>query len=397
MIRVHPSRAAVGRLAVVVSVIASLLALTPASSPARGVAHGRATSVDGTSPYRAVPIKSWRTDGAVYATLIIGNRLYVGGAFSSVTAAHSNASVPASNLAAFKLSTGALIPSFDAATDGTISALATDGSRLFVGGTFASVDGTPRENLAAVDARTGAVDSAWTGGAGSSVYALATSATGLYVGGAFNLLDGTVRAHLGALSLDDGSLEPWAPIADESVHAVAVAPDGQSVFVGGWFTEVDGAPDSAWFAQVRTSDATVVPTAWTGLTAVVLGISVAADGRHVAISQGGLANSGGWWDVAGGRRLWRQACGGDGQAILATQDWVFTGFHRGCNKSPLGKLDANSIAHHGARDDSFLPLLHPFLGVKALSSTSGYLVAAGRISTAAGVHLGGFAIFPAKR
>ncbi len=396
MIRTQTARMPVGRLAVVLALVASLLALAMGSAPARGVAAARTKKVDGTSPYRAVPIKSWRTNGSVYATLIIGNRVYVAGDFSSVTAPHSNNSVPASDLAAFKLSTGALIPSFDADTDGTVWALATDGTHLFVGGDFASVDGTPRANLAAVDAQTGALDTGWTGEASSSVYALATSPTTLYAGGAFNQLDGTARARLGAVSLGDGSLAPWAPSADKSVHAVSVAPDGQSVFVGGWFTAVDGASHSAWFAQVRTSDATVVPTAWTNITAVVLGISVAADGRHVAISQGGLANSGGWWKVAGGQRLWRQGCGGDGQAILATQHWVFTGFHRGCNKSPIGKLDANSIAHHGARDDKFLPYLHPYLGVKALAANAGYLVAGGQITSAAGVPVGGFAIFPAK-
>jgi len=101
--------------------------------------------------------------------------------------------------------------------------------------------------------------------------------------------------------------------------------------------------------------------------------------------------------VASGKLLWRQSCAGDAQAVLATDDWVFTGFHQGCNKQPTGKLDANSVAHGGARDNAFLPYLHPFLGVKSLAATPAALVAAGAITDAAGVQVGGFAIFPKKR
>lgn len=78
---------------------------------------------------------------AVYALLRDGNRLYVGGQFTT----------PRNNLAAFDLTTHALLP-WNPDINGRINTLALngDGSRLFAGGSYTQVGGQSRNNLAMI-------------------------------------------------------------------------------------------------------------------------------------------------------------------------------------------------------------------------------------------------------
>lgn len=94
-------------------------------------------------PYADTPVGGWAVNGRVMATEIIGNTVYVGGTFTSVSG--PGGSVARQNLAAFDSRTGALRTGFVANANQAVRALDTNGTSLFVGGSFSSIAGVTRQ------------------------------------------------------------------------------------------------------------------------------------------------------------------------------------------------------------------------------------------------------------
>src|SRR5829696_7525962 len=134
--RVATVRARVATV-LVVGVIAALLPF----------AAFRADAVGGPVFPENIPMAAWRADGVGYATLIVGDTVYVGGDFPTVRSNNGAQVATRANLAAFDLRTGELITTFTANTNGVVRALATDGQRLYVGGLFTTVNGTTRRRV----------------------------------------------------------------------------------------------------------------------------------------------------------------------------------------------------------------------------------------------------------
>ena len=93
----------------------------------------------------------WATNGRVYALVPIGTTMYVGGTFTQ--AQEPNATTFARPyLFAFDMTTGAISKTFKPSLDGAVNALATDGTSLFVGGDFTTVNGASHHRIVALDA-----------------------------------------------------------------------------------------------------------------------------------------------------------------------------------------------------------------------------------------------------
>jgi hypothetical protein len=130
-------------------------------------------------------------------------------------------------------------------TPGTINAMALspDGSTLYIGGTFATVDGQPRKNIAAISTSDASVlpFTATVGDAVDTIL-LGTDTSGdvtkVYIGGAFKRIDRKPVAYLAALNPDGSVDTTFQASTDAAVHSLAFASDGQSIFVGGTFTSV---------------------------------------------------------------------------------------------------------------------------------------------------------------
>jgi len=120
---------------------------------------------------------------------------------------------------------------------GDARTLVSHGGRLFVGGGFTGVGGAVRHNLAAFDGRTGAL-LAWRPNASDAgccgVSALVAAGRTIYVGGPFKRVSGAPRSGLAALSADGaGRVLPWhLRLAHWDIHALAVG--AGRVFVGGF-------------------------------------------------------------------------------------------------------------------------------------------------------------------
>src|SRR6476620_10641814 len=90
--------------------------------------------------YSPTPIAGWSTNGIVKAVLIIGDTAYAGGTFTQVQGPGGTPTLARSNLAAFDIHTGAIRAGITGATNGRVESMATDGTHLFIGGDFTTVN-----------------------------------------------------------------------------------------------------------------------------------------------------------------------------------------------------------------------------------------------------------------
>jgi Concanavalin A-like lectin/glucanases superfamily len=180
-------------------------------------------------------------------------------------------------------------------TNGTVWALAYHQGAVYVGGQFSSVrpPGDPqgtgevaRTFLAAFDSGTGALVTSFsptiTGGSAAEVTALAVSPDGstLYVGGSFNHVNGAYRDNLAAFDLSTGSLTSWAPAAFGKVAAIAPSPDGSEIYIGGSFNKLAGKTVTYAGAVSKSG----VAQAWAPqLNNAVTSVAVSPDDSHVII------------------------------------------------------------------------------------------------------------------
>lgn len=188
---------------------------------------------------------AWSVNGSVSGVVRLApNRLLVAGSFTRVGRSTGSAALLARD------SGGTLtFPMFEG---GPVRAFASDGAGgWFVGGDFRSAGGAPRSGLAHVLAD-GTVDPAFAPeirmSEGSrpyqgSVRALVVTDGRVFAGGVFDTVDGVARNSLAAFELGDGSLASWDPNANDGngTRVNALAADGSTVFVGGWFSRIAGA------------------------------------------------------------------------------------------------------------------------------------------------------------
>jgi hypothetical protein len=192
-------------------------------------------------------VSVWTVDGVgkPYATAPIAmaysahdHRLYLGGSFNSVNGA------PRANLASVSATTGA-VTSWDPGADSLVEALVphSDGN-VYVAGGFLNVGGAARMYLAAIDSVTGHATT-WDPGPGNFVTALAAYGNTLFVQGFFNgfaCSPMTPAPRLAALQLDAAIVQSWAPAPNASGFRGGdpLVVSGDTLYVGGDFTELAG-------------------------------------------------------------------------------------------------------------------------------------------------------------
>ena len=286
--------------------------------------------------------------------------------------------------------TGELVTTFRADTDGVVRALATDGTRLFVGGGFTTIGGVARQNLAALDPVTGDVLSDWRADANKPVWALTEEAGVLYVGGAFGQLGGKTHGRIGSVDATTGAVRAWAPSSTGQIRALAADPVTGDVYAGGRQTAVNGQP-AAYLTKLDAAG-NVVPVTFTLLKGYGQALDLNADGSRIAVA--GADNQVRYFDTTTGVESWHYHCDGNGQAVKIIGDTVVGGYHDGCNGVAGRDLALLDLAT-GARDTSFMPVLDQFWGVASVDGNADVLVMAGRLTQVDGQVAGAFAIFPA--
>jgi hypothetical protein len=167
-----------------------------------------------------------------------GTRIFAGGQFTSVGGKTRN------RLAKLDSVSGA-VSSWSPSASSTVRALALKGSRLYAGGTFSTMNGASVSRLAALDTSSGALKTDFKPrpDAGVRSLAVAPDGTRLYVAGSFTTIGGSSRRNLAAVSPSSGSARSWAPNPGWFVYAVTISSDGSRVYAGG---AGDGGHVAAW-------------------------------------------------------------------------------------------------------------------------------------------------------
>ncbi|GAB3638786.1 hypothetical protein GCM10027422_43760 [Hymenobacter arcticus] len=185
-------------------------------------------------------------NGPVYALLVAGSSLYVGGKFQSAGNVNAGAIARWDGSTWSSLGTGA---ANGLAANGTaipyVYALALAGTTLYVGGTFDKAGGAAASNVARWSGTAwSALGTTAANGTNSTVMALALLGTSLYVGGDFTAAGAVPASRIAKWEGSAWSaLGPGVstPLATGSFGVVyALLPVGNSLYVGGYFTTAGG-------------------------------------------------------------------------------------------------------------------------------------------------------------
>jgi hypothetical protein len=149
------------------------------------------------------------------------------------------------HIAAFDTRTGALLP-WNPGTDGPVSGMFVSGSTVYAGGIFGNFGGAPHYWLGAVDANS-ALALPWDpkplappGPYYPLVQAFTRSGGSVFIGGVFGSMGGAPRRYLAAVDTLAGGVLPWDPDPDGTVFALATS--GHTVWAGGEFNQMHAQP-----------------------------------------------------------------------------------------------------------------------------------------------------------
>lgn len=176
-------------------------------------------------------------NGAVTSVVTHGDRVYIGGNFTSVGVHSGHACLVRSD-------SGRPVGTFPRVNGGDVYAALADGSGgWYLGGDFSSVGTLTRWALAHVRAD-GTVDE-WNpqvanaiAGVQGAVYSLVRYGDRILVGGGFGRVGGVVRNNFAVLDATTGALQPFNPNFDGRVDQLQL--DGATLYAGGLFKNVSG-------------------------------------------------------------------------------------------------------------------------------------------------------------
>jgi hypothetical protein len=272
---------------------------------------------------------AWNPDAGqpASAVAVSGSAVFAGGSFTTVNGARR------ANLAALDATTGVLDTGFVADASSTVEALAAsaDGSKLYMGGLFKTINGSSRSRVAKVDAVTGAVDGTWKPSPSAEVKALAVGGGRVYAGGAFSSVNGSTRNRLAAFDDTSGSLASWNPNVSSVVYDVALSPDASLVYFAGNFSTVGGSTRKRLAAVSASSGS---PTSWKpAVKAPLRRVVVAPDGSRVFVGAAGAAGAEGsnrviaYSTSGSGAQLWQDVADGDVVSLALDGSTLYAGGH----------------------------------------------------------------------
>ncbi len=284
--RTGPTRATARRVAVLTGLI-GLMAAVPAITPATpAVAAPHADTID-LEALDMVPVRTWGVSGQnpaetqtqtidnlVWDFVQSGNRMFVGGAFLNVQENKTATPIVQSYVAAFDVDTGDWISTWTPQLDRAVYSLdVLPNGSVLVGGEFEMVNGTAREGLVALDPLTGAIDPTFSGSVErpwstlrATVRDLKVDGDLVYVAGNFSHLNGSngsrTRVYkVGRFSTPTAVIDTaWKPMVTGSgIWGLDTDPGRNEVHLSGYFTAVNGEPDTGHFHTVDGTTGASVP------------------------------------------------------------------------------------------------------------------------------------------
>lgn len=337
------------------------------------------------------PEPSWGVDGRVYATVIQGDTVFVGGAFTHATSS-AGQTLPRIHLAAFDLRTGEPLD-WRADVNATVRAMVSDGTWLYLGGSFGRIAGQSHQRVGRVSIATASPDAAFAPSADGMVRALSLRGDSIYLGGAFTSVDGATRQHVANVATATGALDPtFSASVNGEVWGIATNAATDRVYLAGRYSSVNGVSRTG-VAAVSADTGGVTGPAFTSSARPTLGLALDDDATHLFGAGGSGTNSAAAWNTSNGARIWHVSTDGDIQAIAYHDGTVYFGFHDGYRGDGNIKLLA-ADAVTGQVDPDFQPRFEgSFWGVFAITAVDGAVVIGGEFSRVAGVRAGDWARF----
>jgi hypothetical protein len=312
-------------------------------------------------------------NGAAYKSAEFNGLLYVGGSFTSVTAAAGTTpqgTFTRNRMLAFNAATGAIsafAPNFNGEVWAISPSVSTTGSWLYVGGKFSSVNGVSRRGLVKINATTGAVDTSFNANLNGNVDESAIVNNRLIISGTFSKKIQAVNLSTGA---DTGYINvPIAgSVADNAgaveVYRFAVNPAGTRLVGVGNFTIVGGASHPRVFMLNLGTTASVstwhyTPTgqmcAASSIPDYMRDVDFSPDGSYFALVSTGFVPQTGQIGIAlcdatarfetanlaPARPTWINYTGGDTlHSVAVTDKAVYVQGHQRWLDNPLGRDSA---------------------------------------------------------
>ncbi|WP_026212326.1 delta-60 repeat domain-containing protein [Longispora albida] len=339
--------------------LAGLVSISPASADR---AHGGLVSED---PADWTPHV---LDGTVYAFAVHGDTVVAAGDFSTVEDSRGQR-YGRSNVFAFQLGTGKVLPGFAPSVAGPVRAVAMTGpGEVVIGGEFTEVNGARRRGLAKLrlDGTTDQGFKATVDGYGM-VRSLAARGASVYAGGEFTSISGVDRPALARLDSRTGVVDPGFDLELERreggrlwVQSLALSQDGSVLAFDGTFSRVQGARRPQVAVAYTDGGGTVADWS-TGAYAesecdpryetYLRGIDLSPDGSYLVVVSSGhqsgpgvMCNSAARFDVADGEDAlpaWVNHTGGNTLLSVAiTGAAVYVGGHQQWLDNPYGDKSA---------------------------------------------------------
>ncbi len=349
-----------------------------AVAPASGVNADHGNVVVSATPATFTPHVM---DGSVNALTQVGNKIIAAGTFTSVSpsATFSNKAddVTRNRIFAFDATTGAIDATFNPNLGGSANSLTTDGTYIYVGGSFGSVGGSSSIKRVVKLTSSGAVVSAFNAVPNKSVNEVVLRGSRLYLGGGFtSIRSGTVTTTRNALAAVDpttgsvlaGVNVPFTGVYDPNnggggstnVKRFDVTPDGSRLAAIGNFATVGGQPRSQ-LAVLDTGGATATLAPWFTnrydrahnscarvFDAFTRDIDFSPDGSYFVVSTTGAFAGGSGsgtmcdtvsrWETAstGNDPTWTDYTGGDTTyGVAVTGSAVYVGGHMRWQNNPF--------------------------------------------------------------
>jgi PKD repeat protein len=176
-------------------------------------------------------------DGRVFAIAQNGSKMIMGGSFTSV------GGVAHTSVAAFDKTTGALSSAFSPTVNGDVNSVlpGPTATTVYIGGAFTQVNGVAAQFLAELDVNTGALVSSFKPPAFNFGFVNDMVARGnrLYVAGTFTIAGGKKHAGLVSLNATTGALDPFVNVQFTGHHNDSGS--GAQGWVGPW--DIDATAD----------------------------------------------------------------------------------------------------------------------------------------------------------
>ncbi len=231
------------------AVLTSLVAVAAAATnPAQAAPGDELLASD--NPYNWTPKV---LDGRVQVVKQIGNTVVVGGQFTQIQNAGSNQPIiNQSNLFAFNATTGQIIPGFMPTLNDQVDSLVPgpSGTTVYVAGAFSSVNGVGGR-VAELQLSDGSRTDFWAPGINNRVYDLRLVGQRLFIAGSFAtvqqasepgmaVLDATTGDRLSNYDVPDFGGVAWDSTSTTTVRKIDVSPDGSKLVAIGNFNTVGG-------------------------------------------------------------------------------------------------------------------------------------------------------------